>query len=43
LLLKKLKGLIYYIKNLEDLSVINVKFKRSLDTFCLKIIKKKTE
>jgi hypothetical protein len=33
LLLKKLKGLICYLKNLKDLSVTNVKLKGLMDVF----------
>jgi hypothetical protein len=35
LLLKKLKGLICYLKNLKDQSVTNIKLKGLTDTFCL--------
>jgi hypothetical protein len=35
LLLKKLKELICYLKNLNDQSVINVKFKGFMNAFCL--------
>jgi hypothetical protein len=35
LLLKKLKGLICYIKNLKDLFITYVKLKGPLNAFCL--------
>jgi hypothetical protein len=35
LLFKKLKGLICYLKNLKDQSVINVKLKGPMNAFCL--------
>jgi hypothetical protein len=35
LLLKKLKGLICYLKNLKDQSVTNIKLKGPMDAFCL--------